>query len=161
MWQVISRRLRRSKGRDSKAAPLLNLSTIAEAEISNPPWVKFQSAGWVNFPSAPTVLLPLNMRAEAESAHNNQNHRLRLIEPPTISWTLRKFPGSRLPSLTTFLHSLGRFLPVVSGSSRPSAAPARHAYLWRHELFGHQRGNPVDADNLPAPDHFEMSGLDD
>ncbi|MDD1831361.1 fimbria/pilus periplasmic chaperone, partial [Pseudomonas aeruginosa] len=23
-------------------------------KISNPPWVKFQSAGWVNFPSAPT-----------------------------------------------------------------------------------------------------------
>ncbi|RQE92350.1 hypothetical protein IPC288_32000 [Pseudomonas aeruginosa] len=22
--------------------------------MSNPPWVKFQSAGWVNFPSAPT-----------------------------------------------------------------------------------------------------------
>ncbi|WP_221739976.1 hypothetical protein, partial [Stutzerimonas xanthomarina] len=25
-------------------------------KISNPPWVKFQSAGWVNFPSAPTTL---------------------------------------------------------------------------------------------------------
>ncbi|MEX7174966.1 hypothetical protein AB2D02_31075, partial [Pseudomonas aeruginosa] len=24
-------------------------------KISNPPWVKFQSAGWVNFPSAPTA----------------------------------------------------------------------------------------------------------
>ncbi|RRW24209.1 OprD family outer membrane porin, partial [Ectopseudomonas oleovorans] len=24
-------------------------------KISNPPWVKFQSAGWVNFPSAPTI----------------------------------------------------------------------------------------------------------
>ncbi|MFL3932694.1 transposase, partial [Pseudomonas aeruginosa] len=23
--------------------------------MSNPPWVKFQSAGWVNFPSAPTL----------------------------------------------------------------------------------------------------------
>jgi len=33
---------------------LLNLSTVADAQISNPPWVKFQSAGWVNFPSAPT-----------------------------------------------------------------------------------------------------------
>jgi hypothetical protein len=54
MWQVISHRLGRSKGRDSKAASLQNLSTIAEAEISNPPWVKFQSAGWVNFPSVPT-----------------------------------------------------------------------------------------------------------
>jgi len=35
---------------------LLNLSTVADAQISNPPWVKFQSAGWVNFPSAPTWL---------------------------------------------------------------------------------------------------------
>jgi hypothetical protein len=34
---------------------LLNLSTVADAQISNPPWVKFQSAGWVNFPSAPTA----------------------------------------------------------------------------------------------------------
>ncbi|UZT78567.1 hypothetical protein OF113_00540 [Ectopseudomonas chengduensis] len=33
---------------------MLNLSTVADAQISNPPWVKFQSAGWVNFPSAPT-----------------------------------------------------------------------------------------------------------
>ncbi len=24
----------------------------------------------------------------------NQNHRLRLIGPPTASWTLRRFPGS-------------------------------------------------------------------
>jgi hypothetical protein len=39
---------------DSKAAELINLSTVADAEISNPSWVKFQSAGWVNFPSAPT-----------------------------------------------------------------------------------------------------------
>ncbi|MGA4533552.1 hypothetical protein ACPA1H_24825, partial [Ectopseudomonas chengduensis] len=31
-----------------------DLSTVAGNKISNPPWVKFQSAGWVNFPSAPT-----------------------------------------------------------------------------------------------------------
>ncbi|MCS8180945.1 DUF2857 domain-containing protein, partial [Pseudomonas aeruginosa] len=32
-------------------------------KISNPPWVKFQSAGWVNFPSAPTdsTMLELTM----------------------------------------------------------------------------------------------------
>ena len=34
----------------------MTLSTVADAEISNSPWVKFQSAGWVNFPSAPTHL---------------------------------------------------------------------------------------------------------
>jgi hypothetical protein len=42
----------------SKAAALVDLSTVAGNKISNPPWVKFQSAGWVNFPSAPTVLSP-------------------------------------------------------------------------------------------------------
>ncbi|MFP7891847.1 hypothetical protein, partial [Pseudomonas aeruginosa] len=39
------------------AAALVDLSTVAGNKISNPPWVKFQSAGWVNFPSAPTTLL--------------------------------------------------------------------------------------------------------
>ncbi|MDO2048686.1 hypothetical protein Q2452_25835, partial [Escherichia coli] len=34
---------------------LVDLSTVAGNKISNPPWVKFQSAGWVNFPSAPTI----------------------------------------------------------------------------------------------------------
>jgi hypothetical protein len=52
---VFNRRSGRSKGKASKAVPLLNLSIIAETEISNPPWVKFQLAGWVNFPSAPTA----------------------------------------------------------------------------------------------------------
>ncbi|MEV1988626.1 hypothetical protein ABZR77_23645, partial [Pseudomonas aeruginosa] len=42
-------------GVGSKAAALVDLSTVAGNKISNPPWVKFQSAGWVNFPSAPTV----------------------------------------------------------------------------------------------------------
>uniref|UniRef100_UPI001CC14E70 transposase n=1 Tax=Pseudomonas aeruginosa TaxID=287 RepID=UPI001CC14E70 len=39
------------------AAALVDLSTVAGNKISNPPWVKFQSAGWVNFPSAPTVTI--------------------------------------------------------------------------------------------------------
>ncbi|MGI0975939.1 hypothetical protein ACRCPH_27465, partial [Pseudomonas aeruginosa] len=38
------------------AAALVDLSTVAGNKISNPPWVKFQSAGWVNFPSAPTLM---------------------------------------------------------------------------------------------------------
>ncbi|MBN0653585.1 hypothetical protein JTM24_33265, partial [Pseudomonas aeruginosa] len=45
-----------SEGVGSKAAALVDLSTVAGNKISNPPWVKFQSAGWVNFPSAPTLL---------------------------------------------------------------------------------------------------------
>ncbi|ATR85498.1 hypothetical protein CS390_24650 [Pseudomonas sp. HLS-6] len=46
-----------SEGVGSKAAALVDLSTVAGNKISNPPWVKFQSAGWVNFPSAPTQVL--------------------------------------------------------------------------------------------------------
>ncbi|WP_337041527.1 hypothetical protein, partial [Pseudomonas juntendi] len=43
------------EGVGATAAALVDLSTVAGNKISNPPWVKFQSAGWVNFPSAPTV----------------------------------------------------------------------------------------------------------
>ncbi|WP_342169293.1 hypothetical protein [Pseudomonas aeruginosa] len=45
-----------SEGVGATAAALVDLSTVAGNKISNPPWVKFQSAGWVNFPSAPTGL---------------------------------------------------------------------------------------------------------
>ncbi|MEV1191314.1 hypothetical protein ABZR20_26840, partial [Pseudomonas aeruginosa] len=48
------------EGVGSKAAALVDLSTVAGNKISNPPWVKFQSAGWVNFPSAPTALVFTN-----------------------------------------------------------------------------------------------------
>ncbi|MCX7163525.1 MAG: hypothetical protein NT083_10870, partial [Rhodocyclales bacterium] len=37
-----------------KTSHLLHLSTIADSKISGQPWVKFQSAGWVNIQSAPT-----------------------------------------------------------------------------------------------------------
>ncbi|MEV1705378.1 hypothetical protein ABZR78_31320, partial [Pseudomonas aeruginosa] len=43
-------------GVGATAAALVDLSTVAGNKISNPPWVKFQSAGWVNFPSAPTAM---------------------------------------------------------------------------------------------------------
>ncbi|HGN2247967.1 TPA: hypothetical protein ACKRZL_001637, partial [Pseudomonas aeruginosa] len=46
-----------SEGVGATAAALVDLSTVAGNKISNPPWVKFQSAGWVNFPSAPTTQL--------------------------------------------------------------------------------------------------------
>ncbi|MFK1457088.1 hypothetical protein ACIUY0_32645, partial [Pseudomonas aeruginosa] len=51
------------EGVGSKAAALVDLSTVAGNKISNPPWVKFQSAGWVNFPSAPTAMLPKLVQA--------------------------------------------------------------------------------------------------
>ncbi|MBH3387385.1 hypothetical protein I5S53_25910 [Pseudomonas juntendi] len=47
-----------SEGVGATAAALVDLSTVAGNKISNPPWVKFQSAGWVNFPSAPTQVIP-------------------------------------------------------------------------------------------------------
>ena len=37
-----------------KTSHLLHLSTIADFKIRDQPWVKFQSAGWVNIQSAPT-----------------------------------------------------------------------------------------------------------
>ena len=39
-----------------KTSHLLHLSTTADSKISGQPWVKFQSAGWVNIQSAPTVV---------------------------------------------------------------------------------------------------------
>ncbi|MGV8453895.1 hypothetical protein ACV34Z_25065, partial [Pseudomonas aeruginosa] len=48
-----------SEGVGATAAALVDLSTVAGNKISNPPWVKFQSAGWVNFPSAPTPWLQI------------------------------------------------------------------------------------------------------
>ena len=39
-----------------KTSHLLHLSTTADSKISDQPWVKFQSAGWVNIQSAPTLL---------------------------------------------------------------------------------------------------------
>jgi hypothetical protein len=60
----------------SKAAALVDLSTVAGNKISNPPWVKFQSAGWVNFPSAPTCCFAVNekagIRAGIKSANPNE-----------------------------------------------------------------------------------------
>ncbi|MEV2157077.1 hypothetical protein ABZR62_30945, partial [Pseudomonas aeruginosa] len=57
------------EGVGATAAALVDLSTVAGNKISNPPWVKFQSAGWVNFPSAPTAeLLPERDPGTGESA---------------------------------------------------------------------------------------------
>ena len=42
-----------------ETASLLHLSTVAAQRNSNQPWVKFQSAGWVNIQSAPTQLTSL------------------------------------------------------------------------------------------------------
>ncbi|MBW6117930.1 hypothetical protein, partial [Pseudomonas aeruginosa] len=47
------------EGVGATAAALVDLSTVAGNKISNPPWVKFQSAGWVNFPSAPTSVVKI------------------------------------------------------------------------------------------------------
>ncbi|MFN9525541.1 MAG: hypothetical protein ACK561_25895, partial [Pseudomonadaceae bacterium] len=70
-----------SEGVGSKAAALVDLSTVAGNKISNPPWVKFQSAGWVNFPSAPTLephsLVPLLESFDITSTCNPQRASMR------------------------------------------------------------------------------------
>nr|WP_224742946.1 DUF6088 family protein [Stutzerimonas kunmingensis] len=45
---------------------MVDLSTVAGNKISNPPWVKFQSAGWVNFPSAPTAVRRLGLSTQMQ-----------------------------------------------------------------------------------------------
>ncbi|WP_296127482.1 hypothetical protein, partial [Pseudomonas sp. Ga0074129] len=58
----------------------VDLSTVAGNKISNPPWVKFQSAGWVNFPSAPTSTLSMD-------AHNAANTRSFVVKAkPQPKW---------------------------------------------------------------------------
>ncbi|MFG9928610.1 hypothetical protein, partial [Pseudomonas aeruginosa] len=56
----------------------VDLSTVAGNKISNPPWVKFQSAGWVNFPSAPTSLAaikaPLTTRDYSGVVSHGHSH---------------------------------------------------------------------------------------
>ncbi|MFJ4457190.1 hypothetical protein ACIP1G_25335, partial [Pseudomonas sp. NPDC089392] len=61
------------------------LSTIAGVKIGKQPWVIFQSAGWVNFQSAPTVTMTTQQRQaaalgrhtklEGHSSHKRQNSR--------------------------------------------------------------------------------------
>ncbi|WP_153549515.1 hypothetical protein [Pseudomonas aeruginosa] len=71
-----------SEGVGATAAALVDLSTVAGNKISNPPWVKFQSAGWVNFPSAPTITVlmveqnALEAIAIADSAYVLRQGRL-------------------------------------------------------------------------------------
>jgi hypothetical protein len=42
------------KASQRKTTSLLHLSTVAAQSNRNQPWVKIQSAGWVNIQSAPT-----------------------------------------------------------------------------------------------------------
>ncbi|MDZ4192496.1 MAG: BRO family protein, partial [Pseudomonas sp.] len=71
-----------SEGVGATAAALVDLSTVAGNKISNPPWVKFQSAGWVNFPSAPTSgLYKLVVRSKKPEARAFQDWVTRVILP--------------------------------------------------------------------------------
>ena len=73
---------------------LLSLSTIADATISNPPWVNFQSARWVSFQSAPTVTLdsadrsPLGLKNEADrlDVHRVIDIAIRANESDRLLW---------------------------------------------------------------------------
>ncbi|MCG0383982.1 hypothetical protein AB2D30_33495, partial [Pseudomonas aeruginosa] len=60
-------------------------------KISNPPWVKFQSAGWVNFPSAPTAKGRISVRdlmLIARSRHQNLSRAKVAAKIRTCSVTL-------------------------------------------------------------------------
>ncbi|MGZ0787482.1 hypothetical protein ACXM5X_31565, partial [Pseudomonas saponiphila] len=65
------------EGVGATAAALVDLSTVAGNKISNPPWVKFQSAGWVNFPSAPTITVQFSTILQ----ENSQSHTLMKLPP--------------------------------------------------------------------------------
>jgi DNA repair exonuclease SbcCD ATPase subunit len=68
-----------SEGVGATAAALVDLSTVAGNKISNPPWVKFQSAGWVNFPSAPTARLQQANR-DLEERHKDRDAQIHSLE---------------------------------------------------------------------------------
>jgi hypothetical protein len=42
------------QGGTDKPRCWVDLSTVADSKISNPPWVNIESAGWVNIQAAPT-----------------------------------------------------------------------------------------------------------
>ncbi|WP_218568257.1 hypothetical protein, partial [Pseudomonas sp. JUb52] len=117
-----------------------DLSTVAGNKISNPPWVKFQSAGWVNFPSAPTLQrLPMQQAARGYSgnlfirfyAYTNVHIPLPmklLISPETIEvlkQTLR--PARRLGNPVTAVVIGAR---ICRGTPfKPSRSSTRNASL--------------------------------
>ena len=63
-------------GENQRTNYLIHLSTIADSKISNPPWVKFQSARWVFIQSATTLF---GARAEMPTSTDCMNliHRAR------------------------------------------------------------------------------------
>ncbi|MGZ0787667.1 hypothetical protein ACXM5X_32520, partial [Pseudomonas saponiphila] len=75
------------EGVGATAAALVDLSTVAGNKISNPPWVKFQSAGWVNFPSAPTWKAKVDLYAMVNMPLTRLPHLNRAKSPgsPTIN----------------------------------------------------------------------------
>jgi hypothetical protein len=65
------------------AAALVDLSTVAGNKISNPPWVKFQSAGWVNFPSAPTATI---FMVETKARTDINTHEVQAKAAAAMRW---------------------------------------------------------------------------
>ncbi|MCV4079537.1 DUF882 domain-containing protein, partial [Pseudomonas aeruginosa] len=75
-------------------------------KISNPPWVKFQSAGWVNFPSAPTHIVIL-------SGYRTPEHNSRLAKAAKNSEHVKgnaadiRIPGLKVDALTRLAKAVG------------------------------------------------------
>ena len=69
-------------GENKRTDYLIHLSTIADSKISNPPWVKFQSARWVFIQSATTVFeitgcwANILAKGAAHTAHSHPNNFL-------------------------------------------------------------------------------------
>jgi hypothetical protein len=85
------------------AAALVDLSTVAGNKISNPPWVKFQSAGWVNFPSAPTGQVNYDTHGDPYNAPRDFYHG----------------------------YGKGRFTPEDKGVLE-AAFDGKHGWFWRN-----------------------------
>ena len=96
---------------------LLHLSTTADSKISDQPWVKFQSAGWVNIQSAPTLCLTLGELAEIEAAAKMSAGRL------TVGFNRRFAPQvQRVKALLAGVGGPKAFVMTVNAG----AIPAEH-----------------------------------
>ncbi|MDB9554357.1 AAA family ATPase, partial [Pseudomonas aeruginosa] len=111
------------EGVGATAAALVDLSTVAGNKISNPPWVKFQSAGWVNFPSAPTMLESLGARVatlpdEIRFFQEDLTTRLQWLRAAALSGEWQDRPAYRGANPTASLHQIADALRAEAARLR-------------------------------------------
>jgi PAS domain S-box-containing protein len=85
-----------------KTGHLLHLSKIADFQISDQPWVKFQSAGWVNIQSAPTPKEnPVAKQSASDSSvsASNTDESFRLFMDSVVDYAIVMLdPGGHVVS---------------------------------------------------------------